>query len=57
MASEKAERLRLAQAEHRAAQELYNNAEAALSLATTRLEMTRYAVEQATSAIKDEGVD
>ena len=57
MASEKAERLRLAQAEHRAAQELYNNAEAALSLATTRLEMTRYAIEQATSAIKDEGVD
>jgi len=57
MESEKAERLRLAQAKHRVAQENYDNAEAALSLATTRLEMTRYAVEQATSAIKDEGAD
>ena len=57
MESEKAERLRLAQAKHRVAQENCDNAEAALSLATTRLEMTRYAVEQATSAIKDEGAD
>jgi len=57
MASEKAERLRLALAEHRAAQEDYDNAERALSLATTRLEMTRRAVAQATDAIKDEGAD
>ena len=57
MAREKTARLKLALAEHWAAQEHYDNAEAALSLATTRLEMTRYAVEQANSAIKDEGVD
>jgi hypothetical protein len=57
MASEKAERLRLVLAEHRDAQEDYDNAERALSLATTRLEITRYAVAQATNAIKDEGVD
>jgi len=57
MASEKAERLRLALAEHRAAQEDYDNAERTLSLATTRLEMTRHAIEQATSAIKNEGAD
>jgi len=57
MASEKAERLCLAKTEHRAAQEDYDNAERALSLATTRLEMTRHAVAQATSAIKDEGAD
>lgn len=57
MASEKAERLRLAMAEHRAAQEHHDNTKRALSLATTRLETTRYAVERATSAIKDEGLD
>jgi hypothetical protein len=57
MAREKTACLQSALAEHRAAQEHYDNAERALSLATTRLEMTRHAVEVATSAIKDEGVD
>ena len=57
MAREKSARLQLALSEHMAAEEFHNNAEAALRLATTRLEMTRYAVEQATNAIKDEGAD
>jgi biotin operon repressor len=57
MASEKAERLRLALAAHRDAQQEYDQAEAALSLAATVLKMTRVAVEKATTAIKDEGVD
>jgi hypothetical protein len=57
MARETTACLQSALAEHRAAQEHYDNAERALSLATTRLEMTRHAVEVATSAIKDEGVD
>ena len=57
MAREKTARLQLALTEHRAAQEHYDDAEAALSLATTRLEITRHAIEQATNAIKDEGVD
>ena len=57
MAREKTARLQLALTEHRAAQEHYDDAEAALSLATTRLEMTRHAIEQATNAIKNEGPD
>ena len=57
MAREKTARLQLALTEHRAAQEAYDNAEAALSLATTRLETSRYAIEQAAGAIKDEGAD
>jgi len=57
MAKNKAEQLRTALAEHRKAQEEYDRAEAALSLAATHLGLTRYAVELATNNIKDEGVD
>lgn len=57
MASERNERLRVALAAHRRAQEDYDRAQAALSYAETILAMTRQEVEQAIEAIKDEGAD
>ena len=50
----RAERLPLALALHRSAQEDYDHAEAALRLAATVLDMGRNGVEQMTNGFRDE---
>jgi len=57
MANGKTAALKAALAEHRKALDEYDQLQRALALAETVLGMTRHAVEQATNAIKEEGVD